>query len=148
MQATRARAIDPSSSNRGLKIVISIPTARPLPTASRIAASSSSQRKPSREPVVDCRHDGVVEDVAVDMDPEAVDLGPRQVLDSILGRALHAPLAHLGKIDHADCGVLDALASGLVGLLARRAGRTARRRRRGPTVLAHRCRSADPDHVR
>ena len=74
--------------------------------------------QPAWQPVIHCRHDGVIEHVAVDVDPESFQTGAHEVLNRFSRRALHAPTPNIKKVDHLDRRVLDALAPGFGGLLS------------------------------
>ena len=49
---------------------------------------------PTAESVVDGGHDGVVEGVAVDVDPEAIELGAQELLERVMRRPLRSSLPH------------------------------------------------------
>jgi hypothetical protein len=73
--------------------------------------------QPAGQPVINGRHDGIIERIAVNVDPEAVELGGNKALQGVRRRLLHPPLPQGRKVDHDDGGVLDALAASLGGLL-------------------------------
>lgn len=72
--------------------------------------------QPARQAVIHRRHYGVIENVAVEVDPEAVEFGAKEVLEPVLGGALDSSPPNGGKVDHHDGGVLDTLAPSLRGL--------------------------------
>ncbi len=84
--------------------------------ASRITVSSSSQCEPARDAVVDRRHHGVVESIAVEVHPESVDLGPQETFERVTSSALRSALSHGAEVDDLDAGVFDPLAPCLGGL--------------------------------
>lgn len=63
------------------------------------------------------RHDGVIQDVAVEVDPKAVELRSTQALEGVACGALGASLSHGREIDDGNGGVLDALAARPLRLL-------------------------------
>jgi hypothetical protein len=71
-----------------------------------------SPAQPAGQPVIHGRHDGIIEGIAVDVDPEAVELGRNQALESVRRSSLHSQPAQCRKVDDRDGGVLDALAAG------------------------------------
>ena len=79
-------------------MVTSMPTALPLARAIRSAAPKLVPGQAARHAEIDSRHDGVVEAIGVEMDEEAVQFRPRQVVDRLAGGGLDAHRAHGGEI--------------------------------------------------
>ena len=67
--------------------------------------------------VVDGRHQGVVDGVAVEVHPHPGELRSVEVGEGIPGGALGSALPDRRQVDDGDGGVLDALAAGLLGLV-------------------------------
>src|SRR5215213_4927824 len=63
------------------------------------------------QPVIHRRHDGVVEDIAVQVDPEATELGAHEPIERVYSGSLHTAGPYGVEIDHRQSGVLDALAT-------------------------------------
>ena len=86
--------------------------------ASRITRLQFVPVESAREAVVDRRHHGVVESIAVEVHPESVELGPQETLERVTERRAPLPRSsHGAEVDDLDAGVFDPLAPGLGGLL-------------------------------
>jgi hypothetical protein len=72
--------------------------------------------QPAGQPVVHCWHEGVIEGVAVEVDPHAGELGSHEVGECVSGGVIGSSLPDHRQVDDGDGGVLDALAAGLLGL--------------------------------
>ena len=94
MSAKRATSA-PSSSRSGSRIVTCMPTTRPEPSRPPSSASRSSKPMPSRLRRVDGRHERAVDDVGVDVQPDAVEPAPGQRGDRVGGDGRGAALAHV-----------------------------------------------------
>jgi hypothetical protein len=68
--------------------------------------------QPVGQPVVHRWHQGVVDGVAVEVDPQAGELGASEAGECVPGGALGSALTDRGQVDDCDRGVLDSLAAG------------------------------------
>ncbi len=71
----------------------------------------------AREPIVDGRHHGVIEHVAVEMDPEPIQLGLLKDVERQACDTPHPEPSHVDQVDDVDQRVFNALAACLAGFL-------------------------------
>jgi hypothetical protein len=67
----------------------------------------------TRKPIVHGRHRGVIQRVAVHVDPESVELRSNKALERARRGGGHSLVPHGREVDHEDCGVFDALTPSL-----------------------------------
>lgn len=114
---TKRRAMAQSGSNVGSKMVMSIPSGSPDAIAARRIVTSSFQCRPSGIAVVNRRHEGIVERMCTEANPEGIDTGRPQSPKHAFHAGFDASWPQRGQVDDLDRGLLNPLTAVRLGVL-------------------------------